>query len=143
MSTVGTCINDTGELLLVYGTKTADTPQDRDNALFRLPAGRRTPPGWDCDGIYVPSDRVAGQAVFPDKHGPVAVKYGVQVVDFSFTIRLDDDRYDLPVNQGVFTPAEVCTGLSRLACLNWNIPSLAHDDLDGFPEVSGHLPAHG
>ena len=102
---------------------------------------RSTAPGWDCDGIYVPSDRVAGQAVFPDKHGPAAVKYGVQAVDFTFTIRLDDDRYDLPANQGVFTPAEVCTPSDWPTCVNWNIPNHAHDDLSSFPEVPGHLPA--
>lgn len=114
----GTCINSTGEVLAVYGPKSASTPQDRDNALYRLPAGRRTPPAWDCDGIYVPNDRVAGQLI-------------------TFEITKTGTKYELPANQGAFTPDEVCCPSNFPTCVCWNIPNLAHDHLDSFPRGPG------
>ena len=141
MPSIGTCINKTDETLLVYGPNSGTAPFPRDNMLYRLPAGQRTPANWDGDGIYVPNDREASQAVLPDKAGPVAVKFGVGSVDVSFTVTRDEDEYDIPVNQGIFTPAEVCTPSDWPTCVNWNIPNHAHTELGTYPEVPGHLPA--
>ncbi len=138
---VGTCINKTGEILLVYGPNSSGTPQNRDNALYQLPSNRKTPPGWDCDGIYVPNDRIANQQAFPDKPGPVAVKYGLGPLDTTFEITLSGSKYVLPANQGVFTPAEVCTPSDWPRCVNWNIPNISHAQVNTFPVVPGHVPA--
>jgi hypothetical protein len=134
----GTCVNATGEVIAVYGPNSAATPQDRDNALYRLPPGRKTPPAFDCDGLYVPNDRIAGQLLFPDIHGPVAIKY-VDVL--TFRIEKEGDRYKLPANQGAFKPDEVCCPSHFPRCVCWNIPNLSHAQISSFPEVPGHVPA--
>lgn len=133
----GTCINATSEVLAVYGPKPAGSLDAKDNALYRLPAGRKTPPGWDCDGIYVPNDRVAGQLIGADIQGPVAIKY---VDVFTFKITQAGTRYALPANQGAFKPTEVCCPSNYPTCVCWNIPNVAHDQLT-FPEVPGHVAA--
>ncbi len=65
--------NSTGETLLVYGPKVSG--EQRDNSLYFLPTGRKTPDNWDCDGCFIPNDRTAVQLILPDRAGPVAVKY--------------------------------------------------------------------
>lgn len=134
----GTCINMTGEILLVYGPKSTGSPQDRDNALYRLPSGRKTPPGWDCDGVYIPNDRIGDQLIGADVPGPVAVKY----IDIrTFEIKKDGNKYKLPGNQGVFNPSEVCCPSDYPRCVCWSIPNLSHTQLASFPEVPGHVAA--
>lgn len=141
MASIGTCINKTDETLLEYGPNFGTPPFTRDSMLYRLPAGRRTPAIWDCDGIYMPNDREASPPLLPDKAGPIAVKFGGGPIDVSLTITRDEDEYDIPVNQGIFTPAEVCTPSDWPTCVNWNIPNHAHTDRGNYPEVPGHLPA--
>jgi hypothetical protein len=136
----GTCINSTLEDIAVYGPKSNESPPDWENALYLLPAGRKTPDNWDCDGIYVPKDRIAVQAVGPFLLGPVAIKYVDVLI---FVISQDDmDRYVLPPNQGAFTPNQVCCPSDWPRCVCWNIPSLARNQLN-FPYVPGHLPVTG
>ena len=135
---VGTCINSTGETILVYGPKSSDTPQDKDNALYRLPASRKTPNDWDCDGIYVPRGRIAEQIIGSDISGPVAIKY---VGLLTFEIEKEGNKYDLPGNQGAFKPDEVCCPSRFPTCVCWNIPDLAHDELSKYPEVPNHVSA--
>ena len=132
----GTCINSTNETILVYGPKSSLTPQDKDNALYRLPPSRRTPDGWDCDGIYVPNDRVADQAVGSDIPGPVAIKY---VSILTFEIEKDGYKYALPPNQGAFKPNEMCCPSNYPTCICWEIPDNAHNELSSYPEVPGHI----
>jgi hypothetical protein len=134
----GTCVNNTGEVIAVYGPRSEVTPSDRDNALYRLPSGRRTPPEWDCDGIFVPSDRIADQFIGSDVPGPVAVKY---VSLLTFEITKEGTRYQLPANQGVFNPGEVCCPSDFPKCVCWNIPNIKQAKVLEFPEVPGHLPA--
>lgn len=137
----GTCINSTGELLLVYGPNSVVTPQDKDNALYSLPAGRKTPPSWDCDGIYIPNDRVGDQNLGADVQGPVAVKYGLGTFDITFEIKRLNGKYDLPGNQGVFTRAEFCRPSNWPKCVCWDIPNLSSSQIGNYPEVPGHLPS--
>ncbi|MEW4453793.1 hypothetical protein AB1L30_14055 [Bremerella sp. JC817] len=134
----GRCINATGETILVYGPKSATTPQDKDNALYRLPSSRKTPDGWDCDGIYVPNDRTADQLLGSDIAGPVAIKY---VGLLSFEIERDGTKYKLPGNQGAFRPSETCCPSDFPNCVCWEIPDRSHEEFAGYPEVPGHLPA--
>jgi hypothetical protein len=136
----GTCINSTGEDLLVYGDKSSSTPPDRyENALYRLPPGRKTSSGWDCDGIYIPNDRIGEQVLGADKPGPVAVKYGLIVTDITFEIKKNGDKYILPGNQGVFSPSEVCFPSNYPTCVGWDIPNVSHSQLSSYPEVPGHV----
>lgn len=123
----GTVTNQTGETLLVYGP--AHSGETHDNSLYYLPTGRATPGGWDCDGIYVPNDRYASQAILPERRGPVAVKY----VDPQFpTITRTNDRYHCPFNYSILAPGEV----------NWEIPNVAYSSVPGsYPVVPGHVVA--
>ena len=134
----GTCINSTGEMIAVYGPKSAQTPQDKDNALYRLPTGRKTPSGFDCDGIYVPNDRIADQFAGADIQGPVAIKY-INILTFEIT--KNGNKYVLPANQGAFKPNEVCCPSNFPTCVCWNIPNLSQTQVTTFPEVPGHIPA--
>jgi hypothetical protein len=137
----GTCINSTGETILVYGPNSDGTPQDRDNSLYRLPTGRRTPANWDCDGIYVPNDRIAHQLVGSNIPGPVAIKYGLGVVSTTFEITRNANEYNLSANQGAFRPDEVCCPSDWPNCVCWNIPNHSHTQLSSYREVPGHIPA--
>lgn len=134
----GTAINNTGENIAVYGPKSAATPQDMDNALYLLPPGRQTPDGWDCDGVYVPKDRIADQLLGPDIPGPVAVKY---VGILTFKIERVGNKYKLPANQGAFRPSEVCCPSNFPTCVCWPIPSITQSEVSLFPPVPGHAPA--
>lgn len=123
----GSLQNNTGEYLLVYGPKRVDAPTD--NSLYLLPPGRQTPGRWDCDGFFVPADRIAKQLVLADRPGPVAVKY----VDFqSPAITLvEANKYYCPGNRAIIAPGE----------LNWPIPTINYDRIqEDFPEVPGHTP---
>lgn len=104
----GQCGNITGETLLVYGPKAGGT---YDNSLYCLPSGYLTPAGWDCDGFYVPNDRIANQLA-SKVPGPLAVKYW----DFrTFIIEKSGPvEYKCFGNNGAFTPGQI----------NWYIPSV-------------------
>ena len=134
----GRCINSTGETILVYGAKSSETPQDKENALYRLPTSRKTPDDWDCDGVYVPNDRIAEQVVGSDIPGPVAIKY---FEPLTFEIEKEGNKYDLPPNQGAFKPDEVCCPSNYPTCVCWNIPDKSHNELSEYPEVPDHISA--
>jgi hypothetical protein len=120
----GELTNSTPEALLVYGPKRAG--ETFDNSLYTLPAGRKTPKEWDCDGFFVPNDRIAAQAL-SSRSGPVAVKYR----DYrSPVIEMPSPgKYSCPLNEGIYVPGE----------LNWRIPNLGYSEITtGFPEVPNH-----
>lgn len=123
----GVLSNKTGETLLVYGPKRRG--ETHDNSLYFLPTGRRTPDNWDCDGFYVPTDRIADQAL-SDKHGPLAIKYR----DYRSPVieMTGPAKYKCHLNEGAYSPGE----------LNWEIPDLSYQQLpSAYPEVPGHVPA--
>jgi len=117
----GELTNQTGETLLVYGPRLPG--ETFDNSLYYLTPGQKTPAGWDCDGFYLPRDRIADQAL-SNIPGPAAVKYRnyrSPVIESS-----GPGRYRCPLNEGVF----------RLGEIHWAIPDLKYSDLPGsFPEV--------
>lgn len=78
--------------------------------------------------MFVPNDRIADQRIGDDAPGPVAVKYVNGTPPFA--IFKSGDKYDCPLNQGVFKAGEI----------NWNIPNQAHSGVSSFPEVPGHIP---
>jgi hypothetical protein len=122
----GSLTNQSGETLLVYGPQRAgDT---HDNSLYHLPTGNTTPAGWDCDGLFIPNDRYATQAIMSDRRGPVAVKYiNLQAP----TITRTNDRYHCEFNFSVLAPGEV----------NWEISNIAFASVPGnYPAVPGARP---
>jgi hypothetical protein len=106
----GELTNATGETLLIYGPKVPG--EAWDNSLYCLPTGFTTPVNWDCDGFYVPNDRVAGQLVMSNIAGPAAVKY----FDFrSPVITMTTPAvYDCGGNNGVF----------KSGMIHWFIPNV-------------------
>lgn len=124
----GELTNRTGETILVYGPKRPG--ETFDNSLYLLPTGRKTPAGWDCDGFYVPNDRVADQAL-SNVRGPVAIKYRdyrSPVIETS-----SPGHYRCPLNEGVYRSGEI----------HWSIPSIAHSAIPGsYPEVPRHEGGH-
>ncbi len=129
--TKGRITNNTGETILVYGPPLGSTYH---NSLYFLPTGRKTPSGWDCDGLYVSNDRLVKQALMPDKRGPVAVKYsGVRFP----VITLSDNKYECPFNEGVFTPQEMIPG----GAIYWEVPNISRSNIPGnYPMVPDHAP---
>jgi hypothetical protein len=110
----GQCTNLTEEMLAVYGPKVSSSPYD--NALYCLPPYTTTPQDWDCDGFYVPTDRVANQA-FSRVRGPLAIKYP-DFVHFRIT-QIHPGEYDCAFNEAAFRPREV----------NWPIPYLTYSEV--------------
>ena len=123
----GQLTNQTGETLLVYGPKAPG--ETFDNTLYRLPTGRKTKVGWDCDGFYVPNDRKANQT-FSLELGPAAVKYRdyrSPVIKSSVS-----GTYDCYLNDGVY----------KSGTINWSIPNISSKDITvSYPEAPGHLKA--
>lgn len=107
----GQCGNLTGETLLVYGPAVAG--ETYDNSLYCLPSGYITPDNWDCDGFYVPTDRIANQ-LLSKASGPLAIKY----VDFrTFIIEKSaPTEYRCFGNNGAFLPGEI----------HWFIPGVPY-----------------
>ncbi len=105
----GQCTNSTDEILLVYGPH---TPGSRyDNTLFCLPPGWTTPDNWDCDGFFVPNDRIANQA-FSKLAGPLAIKY-YDTRNFE-VIKSAPNEYECYFNNGAYSPGTI----------NWQIPDI-------------------
>lgn len=107
----GRCINETGEILLVYGPKHPRDQSIFDNSPYVLPPGSTTPDHWDCDGFFVPADRMF-KGWWRNQAGPIAVKFW----DFRrFTVCRDTEIYVCPWHNGVFEPSQI----------NWAIPNLS------------------
>lgn len=121
----GQLSNKTGETLLIYGPKIGGT---FDNSLYHLPTGRKTPDDWDCDGLFVPSDRYADQATSTDQ-GPLAIKY----INFRTpVIERSGANYECSLNNGAYKAGEI----------NWEVPNVAYGSLPGsYPVVPSHVPA--
>lgn len=124
--------NRTGEPLAVYGPKLEGA--STDNSLYVLLPGKVTLEGWDCDGVYVPNDRVASQAL-SNVPGPLAIKYfGTGLI---MIINKSGNKYLMPFNNGAFKPSEVCCPSNYPTCVCWPIPNLAADQVNRFPLVPG------
>jgi hypothetical protein len=107
----GQCTNETDELLLVYGPKHVSDGSVFDNSPYILLPGKTTPERWDCDGFFVPSDRMF-RRWRRNQTGPVAVKFW----NFRrFTVRRASNTYICSWHNGVFEPSQI----------NWAIPNLS------------------
>jgi hypothetical protein len=112
----GQCTNGTGEFLVVYGPKHAGERSIFDTSPYILPPGGTTPDRWDCDGFYVPSDRIIYRRWRGQNPGPVAVK----IWNYRWlTVRLLGSAYGCPWDNGVFEPSQI----------NWAIPNLSYRQL--------------
>jgi len=120
----GRLTNRTGETLLVYGPKLPGSTYD--NSLYCLPDGYITPEWqasgspWDCDGFFVPSDRIANQ-LLSRVPGPAAAKYS----DIRFPVidKSAPNEYNCRLNEGIFKPG---------SGLNWQIPNITQLQVEGF-----------
>ncbi len=125
----GKLTNNTGEILLVYGPKLPG--ETHDNSLYFLPHDRRTPDNWDCDGFYVPNDRIADQLVLSDVPGPAMVKYKPfqnPTIDIG-----EGGRYKCPANWQVSRRGEN-------GAPNWEIPDIPYSEIpQSYPEVPNHV----
>ncbi|CAB1083586.1 hypothetical protein D1AOALGA4SA_11139 [Olavius algarvensis Delta 1 endosymbiont] len=127
----GKLTNNSGEGLLVYGPRRQSSRFD--NSLYFLPNGRTTPDNWDCDGFYVPNDRIADQLVLSDVPGPAMVKY----VDGQHpTIDMGEPgHYECPLNYSVYRRGEE-------GAPNWEIPDIPFSQIPGtYPEVPANVPS--
>lgn len=99
------------ELLVVYGPKHLEDRSIFDTSPYFLPPGCQTPRDWDCNGFFVPSDRLAVQRL-STLSGPLAIKYW----DFRrFTVTMaGPNGYRCSYNNGALPPSAV----------NWPIPNL-------------------
>jgi len=120
----GDLTNSTSELLVVHGSMLSG--EACDNSLNALPPGLPHTERWDYDGLFVPNDRAADQAL-SSKSGPVAVKYR----DYRSPVieMLSPGRYSCPLNEGIYVPGE----------LNWLIPNLSYSEIKAaFPDAPNH-----
>lgn len=67
----GTIVNETQEVLMVYG---GEGQGGFHNSIVPLHTGQRTAEEFECDGFFLPSDRIVGQVFDTAKQGPAAVK---------------------------------------------------------------------
>lgn len=108
----GQCRNETGKTLAIYGHQGESSKSTVDNELSFLADGTSTPDGWDCNGIYLPSDsKVAGI----DVTQPLAYKVldGTQLV-----ARANSETGELVLN---VPPASIFKAGEK----NWSIPNVS------------------
>lgn len=128
-------INKTTETIGVYYSKSGG---GYETTLYFLDSGCETPDGWDADGIFIPSDRIAEQFVGSDFPGPAAIKF---VGSPERTITKEGNKYKCPPNQGAFSssesrcPSDTIPGLPRWVC--WPIPTINQAKVVDFPRVPG------
>lgn len=117
----GKCINLTEERLYIYGPRYIHEAWDDryENTFYVLEKGESTPDDFDCDGFFVPNDRVVAQVSMPTVKGPCAVKFRDHQ---TFTITQDGNHY-VPdsMNFGVFKIDEVCFPSDWPRCVAWPI----------------------
>lgn len=115
----GECVNHTSEAIAVYNA----------GKLFKLPPGRKTPGGWDCDGYFVPNDRTAKPGSSPAVRGPAAIKY--HDLRWPEVFMTTAGTYDSETPTEVFKPTSNPHG--------WDIPNQPHTYADTLLEVPGHI----
>lgn len=107
----GQCTNLTPEFLIVYGPKHVGERSIFDTTPYVLPPGATTPDDWDCDGFFLPADRILRQWRGRLRRGPLAVKFWNCR---HFRVRRDDaGAYLSPWHNGIFEPSQI----------NWAIPN--------------------
>jgi hypothetical protein len=112
----GQCTNHTGEYLIVYGPKRDQERSIFDTSPYVLPPGTTTPDRWDCEGFFLPSDRVLLRWR-NSRSGPLAVKFWNYR---HFCVRgLGAETYRCPWNNGIFEPSQI----------NWAIPDFSYEDV--------------
>ena len=99
------CRNETGRTLAIYGPASEDSDSDTD--LYFLADGQTTPEGWDCKGVYLPSDIEA--AGFESLPAVFAILDGTQLV-----ARVNPDTSELVFN----VPAVQGSGSEKLPVQN-------------------------
>ena len=114
----GQCTNLTSEFLIIYGPKNEYEQSIFDTSPYALPPGRTTPDRWDCDGFFLPSDRVI-QRWGGSKNGPLAIKFWNHR---RFSVRNGADKtYRASWDNGIFLPSQI----------NWAIPNFTYRDILG------------
>ena len=110
----GQCTNSTGEILIVYGPKHGSDRSICDTTPYVLPSDATTPDEWDCDGFFLPSDRLI-RLWRGAWRGPLAIKFW-NFRRFSVH-RVGTSIYKSSWNNGVFEPSQI----------NWAIPNFSYD----------------
>ncbi|AKG20631.1 hypothetical protein [Calothrix sp. 336/3] len=115
----GQCRNETGKTLAIYGPKPEKSASDFDNALYFLGAGETTPPGWDCQGIYLANDSKIMGFNNQDLSGAAAIKIlqGTQLIAKS-----NPETSTLELN---VTPTKVFHN----GDINWYIPNVSETNI--------------
>ncbi len=117
----GRCSNLTNAELAVYGPKTVAGPTP--NVLYRLASRRMTPRYWDCDGVFIPTDRTGTSPRTASIPGRRAVKY----VDVQhFQVRASGMVYQLPFEAAIFDETNT---------VNWSVPDLNAAGVSTLPPV--------
>jgi hypothetical protein len=112
----GQCTNLTREFLIVYGPKQQAERSIFDTSPYVLPPGATTPDRWDCDGFFLPADRMI-RRWRPALLGPLAVKFW----NFRrFVVRdVGESTYSCSWINGAFEPSQI----------NWAIPNFRYAEL--------------
>lgn len=135
--TYGKCINRTSENLAVYGSKHPNDESTFEVSLYLLRDQQATPEGWDCDGFYLPNDRIANQLILPDVNGPAAVKYSDRLSLEAllnninvFEITKTGIEYNCPGNLYIFTQNEMACPSTRIPFrVCWPIGNASHNQI--------------
>ncbi len=111
--------NCSPEPLFIYGPRHSSEHTTIPTSLFLLPPHQRTPSGWDCKGLLVPSDCIArvGTSIV---EGPVVLKYR----DLR-RVKIDvvAGRYQCPKSNGILQAGQ----------LDYIVPSATREQLYNFP----------
>jgi hypothetical protein len=110
----GQCTNNTREALVVYGPKHESERSIFDTSPYILLPGTTTPDRWDCEGFFLPADRVI-RLWRRARSGPLAVKFW-NYRRFSVN-NVDAITYSCPWHNGVFEPSQI----------NWAIPNFNYE----------------
>jgi hypothetical protein len=107
--------NLTEEFLVVYGPKHQNDPSICDTTPYVLAPRAVTPDDWDCDGFFLPADRIL-RIHRKSLHGPRAIKFW----NFRrFSVSADGTGYRCSRPNGTFEPSKI----------NWAIPNFTYAEV--------------
>jgi hypothetical protein len=111
--------NCSDEPLFIYGPRHDTEDNTVPTSLFMLHPLERTPKGWDCKGLLIPSGCLAFNGASTIT-GPSVLKYrDLRRVK----IRLIDGYYQCPKSNGILHPGQ----------LDYTVPNVSHEELLSFP----------
>ena len=122
--------NSTSEKILVYGPPRATDGGRYDTSWQVLNQGATTPKLWECNVLFIPSDRSFRSVSDGTVQGPAAIKYNPEK---SVNLTISGSEY--------LAKGDPSDGIFHRSEINWSIPSFNSEDCQVMSKPRYEIPA--